>query len=52
VRLLLVSIVCLSLVKGREYLRDDRHAHWESEDANHGPYYGQPEQVHLAYDGE
>jgi len=32
-------------------LKEDRQIHWKSEDANHGPYFGQPEQIHLAYNG-
>uniref|UniRef100_A0A7E4ZS12 Purple acid phosphatase n=1 Tax=Panagrellus redivivus TaxID=6233 RepID=A0A7E4ZS12_PANRE len=37
----------------RTYLEVGRTAHWmDPNDANRGPYYGQPEQVHLSYGGD
>ncbi|CAD5230890.1 unnamed protein product [Bursaphelenchus xylophilus] len=35
-----------------QFLSDNRKTHWElRNDPNYGPYYGQPEQIHLSYGG-
>src|ERR1700761_5793254 len=50
-KFLLFCLIVCSLGE-RSYLKEGRQIHWKSENANHGPYFGQPEQVHLAYDGQ
>jgi hypothetical protein len=36
----------------RLHLESDRTPHWfDANDQNKGPFYGQPEQVHLSYGG-
>lgn len=45
-----VSLI-LNVLGEREFLREGRHVEWDIGDINHGPYQGQPEQVHLAFDG-
>lgn len=51
-KLLLLFAFFLFVSAEREYLKEDRHIHWLNGDSNHGPYYGQPEQTHLAFDGK
>lgn len=45
---LFVSLFILTINAKRVYLDEDRKLPWKTDDPNRGPYYGQPEQVHLA----
>uniref|UniRef100_A0A914XYM1 Purple acid phosphatase n=1 Tax=Panagrolaimus superbus TaxID=310955 RepID=A0A914XYM1_9BILA len=36
----------------RSYLSPNRKPHWKTDDPNRGPFFGQPEQVHLSYGGD
>ena len=51
-RLILILNLIFVLVSGREYLSKNRVPHWKTADPNKGPFYGQPEQVHLSYGGD
>jgi hypothetical protein len=49
--LFLLIFFALSAVAERSYLSPDRHLHRDANNPDQGPYYGQPEQIHLAYGG-
>uniref|UniRef100_A0AC35FGD3 Purple acid phosphatase N-terminal domain-containing protein n=1 Tax=Panagrolaimus sp. PS1159 TaxID=55785 RepID=A0AC35FGD3_9BILA len=36
----------------RTYLSSNRKPHWKTDNPNRGPFFGQPEQVHLSYGGD
>ncbi|TKR70323.1 hypothetical protein L596_022364 [Steinernema carpocapsae] len=48
---LLLLFLFISCAYGLQ-LKADRKAHWQTGNPNHGPFYGQPEQVHLSYGGD
>jgi len=50
--ILILSLIFCVIVDGREYLSKNRTPHWKTSDPNRGPFYGQPEQVHISYGGD
>uniref|UniRef100_A0A914Q0T3 Purple acid phosphatase N-terminal domain-containing protein n=1 Tax=Panagrolaimus davidi TaxID=227884 RepID=A0A914Q0T3_9BILA len=46
----LLIYIC-SIKTERTYLSSNRKPHWKTDDPNRGPFFGQPEQVHLSYGG-
>lgn len=48
----LIFLFFVSCFCERNYLSPTRIPHWKTDNPNHGPFFGQPEQVHLSYGGD
>uniref|UniRef100_A0AC34PZH4 Purple acid phosphatase n=1 Tax=Panagrolaimus sp. JU765 TaxID=591449 RepID=A0AC34PZH4_9BILA len=52
-KILIILAVFIEIgIARRSFLKENRIPHWKTSDPNRGPYYGQPEQVHLSYGGD
>ncbi|KAK0408941.1 hypothetical protein QR680_004253 [Steinernema hermaphroditum] len=48
---LLLFVLFFDFSHSHTFLNPNRTPHWKNDDPNQGPFFGQPEQVHLSYGG-
>lgn len=46
--LIFLLVFFIYVYSERTYLQEDRYIYWQTGNPNKGPYYGQPEQIHLS----